>query len=141
MKKFLIVLVVVLMFAASFLLVRLAIDYNADSINQSKWQSRAALSYLRGKIKQYHEATGEFPSSLSEMEVYIVGKTGERWGPNKEFLSSDHGDGRESTVLDGKGGWYYNRETGEMRINLTGPLKDYLKHYYRLDRNERPCDW
>ena len=79
--------------------------------------------------------------AIVEMEAYFVNKTGEHWGPSKEWISSDDGDRRESGALDGSGGWYYNRETGELRVNLNRPLKDYAKHYYRLDRNERPCDW
>jgi hypothetical protein len=130
--------VAVLAFAACFLAVRFAM---ADPIDKSKWSSELSLSYLREQIRQYHEATGEFPSSLAQMKARFVGKPGERWGPDKEWLSTDKGSGRESNVLDGSGGWYYNKETGELRINLNKPLKSYLKHYYRRDRNERPCDW
>jgi type II secretory pathway pseudopilin PulG len=136
--SFFVVLIVVLVFVASFFLVRYS---TADSINQNKWQSETALSYLRDKIRQYHQVTGEFPSSLAEMENYFVRKTGERWGPSMEYISAGQGSKRESAVLDGSGGWYYSRETGELRINLTGPLKSYFRYYYRQDRNEQPCDW
>jgi type II secretory pathway pseudopilin PulG len=141
MKKVPLVFVIpvaVLAFAASFLVVRLAM---ADPINQSKLSSELSLSYLREQIRQYHETTGEFPSSLAQMKARFVGKQGERWGPDREWLSTDKGNERESSVLDGSGGWYYNKETGELKINLNKPLKSYLKHYCRRDRNERPCDW
>jgi hypothetical protein len=141
MKKVPLVLVIpvaLLALAGSFLVVRFAL---ADPINQCKLSSEMSLSYLREQIKQYHERTGKFPSSLAQMKARFVGKPGERWGPDKEWLSTDKGNGRESNVLDGSGGWYYNQETGELRINLNQPLKSYLNHYYRRDRNERPCDW
>jgi hypothetical protein len=130
--------VAVLAFAAGFLAIRFA---TADPIYQVKWNSELSLSYLREQIRQYHETTGEFPPSLAQMKAGFVAEPGERWGPDKEWLSTDKGNGRESSVLDGRGGWYYNQETGELRINLDKPLKSYLKHYYRRDRNERPCDW
>jgi len=80
----LLVLVVVLASAASFLLVRYGL---ADPINQSKWNSQLALSYLRGKIKEYHETTGEFPASLvglhpgtcASMRFGVSGRVGGHW--------------------------------------------------------------
>jgi hypothetical protein len=141
MKKVRLILVIavaMLAFVGSFLVVRFAL---ADPINQCKLSSEMSLSYLREQIRQYHEATGAFPSSLAQMKARFVGKPGERWGPDKEWLSTDQGNARESSVLDGSGGWYYNKETGELRLNLKQSLKHYLKHYYRRDRNERPCDW
>ena len=38
-------------------------------------------------------------------------------------------------------GFYYNPNTGEVKVNLLNPLKYYLKYYFRRDRNDIPAEW
>ena len=43
--------------------------------------------------------------------------------------------------LDGNGGWYYDSKTGEVRVNLIAPLKEYFLFYFEKDKNEIPAEW
>ena len=47
----------------------------------------------------------------------------------------------EYSVLSGEGGLFYNRNIGEIKINLTKPVKYYKKFYFAKYRNEIPSDW
>jgi hypothetical protein len=139
-RSILLACIVVLAFPVTFFLIRYP---GADPHIKEKRASLMSLADLREKITYYHKAVGQFPSSLAQMEAYFVDHpgAGRGWRPSKEHISMWDGNGRESAVLDGRGGWYYNGETGEVRINLNKCLKGYFKHYYRLDRYDRPCDW
>ncbi len=48
---------------------------------------------------------------------------------------------KEYDVLNGEGGWYYNKETGEVKLNITKPVKDYVQAYVGEIGNEIPSDW
>jgi hypothetical protein len=61
--------------------------------------------------------------------------------PFDEYISNENGETKESATLDNKGGWYYNKDTGEVKLNLTKPLKSYLPFYFGPYRNEVPSEW
>ena len=61
--------------------------------------------------------------------------------PNKEYISSEEGSDQEHNTLNGKGGWYYNKETGVLVININKPLKSCFKKYYYRNRNQIPSEW
>ena len=46
-----------------------------------------------------------------------------------------------SNELNGKGGLYYNKETGEVRVNVTKPLKHYFIFYFGEERNDVAAEW
>ena len=60
---------------------------------------------------------------------------------SKETISCAKGNSNEYNILNGKGGFYYNNKTGEVRINLTQPLSDYFLIYIGGKGEEIPADW
>jgi hypothetical protein len=116
-------------------------DYNNNS-KRVEW-TILSLQGARGGVIVFKERNGRFPDSLEELIDY-GGKNPEANiypGPVQELISNEKGNKSESRVLDGSGGIYYNNVTGEVRINLTKPLKDYLKYYFSHNRNEVPSEW
>ena len=51
----------------------------------------------------------------------------------KEHISSEDGNGKETDAIDGTGGYYYNKVTGQVRINPTMPVRYYLGPTIRED--------
>jgi hypothetical protein len=47
----------------------------------------------------------------------------------------------EFDKLNDKGGYYYDKNTGVLKINYTKPVKDYLKFYFGQYSNEIPSEW
>jgi len=43
--------------------------------------------------------------------------------------------------LNGKGGFYYDPNTGELRLNLTEPVKHYVPGYKGRYADEIPSSW
>ena len=43
--------------------------------------------------------------------------------------------------LNGSGGWFYDQETGTVKVNLTQPVKTYIDAYVGLLGQEVPSDW
>ena len=94
------------------------------------------LALSRTNIRLFAEKNGKFPDSLHELNEY------KKQFPvtPKEFIAGKS-DPSEHSVLDGKGGLYYNSKTGELKLNLLRPLKSYWRFYLGEKRNEVPADW
>lgn len=139
MKKVLITVIAIVVFILSFILVRyFRVNPHQFYLNST----HLSLVYLRGHIDSYKEETGEYPESLLEMKQYFEGKPDYSYrNPNKEHISSQEGSEQESDILNGEGGWYYDKETGEIAININKPLKDCFGYYYYSNRNEIPSEW
>jgi len=108
--------------------------------------TKGRLFFAREKIKEFKNSHKRYPSSLKELERYILqdpGIAGQGYGDNffVEGYSDPKGNTRKVNILDGKGGWYYNKEAGEIRVNLTKPVKYYIKFYFGKHRNEIPSEW
>ena len=101
------------------------------------------LVSIRAGIKEFKEEVGRYPNSLAEMSKYGEEhpETSLKKTLGAEFISDTKGNTQEHPALDGKGGWHYNKETGEVKVNLTEPLKHYLQSYFGPDRNEIPSHW
>lgn len=107
------------------------------------------LRRARANVEWFKEQTGRLPISLAEIKEYA--EDNPETGQNvysvlrnrlcTEFYSDIKGNSKEYDVLNGKSGWYYNNTTGEVRINLTRPVKFYLKFYFGEKRNQVPADW
>ena len=139
MKKVVFCIVAVIVFVFTFILIR----YFSVNPYQLRLSSTCvSLVHLRGSLKHYKEEVGEFPESLTEMEQHYDGHDSYSFKLNKEYISSyEEGSNQEFNTLNGKGGWYYNKETGEIVINIDKPLKSCFDHYYYSNRNEVPADW
>ena len=61
---------------------------------------------------------------------------------HKECITSASGNSMEYIELNGHGGFYYNFNTGEVKLNVIKPLKEYLWLYFLAKNgNEIPSDW
>lgn len=86
---------------------------------------------------------GRYPLSLYEINQYAKNnqKAGFRIKPFREHLSHSKGNANDYHVLNGKQGWYYDPNTGEVKVNLTKPVKHYMWFYFGKERNEIPANW
>lgn len=105
--------------------------------------SRARLNVIRAMTKSFNEEKHRYPSSLKELKQYSVAINPDDdvdvWF--LEVITNSTGVIKESEVLDGQGGLYYNNKTGELRWNITKPIKYYWKFYYGVGRNDVPSSW
>lgn len=105
--------------------------------------ARIMLTFSRRSIRLFAEQNGRFPDSLYELLEY--GKKFPdkiKWSfPPSESISGKSSNSREHFVLDGTGGLYYNPKTGELKLNLTKPLKAYWRFYFGKERDKVPADW
>ena len=113
----------------------LLIDINNSYRSKLRIQ-KTNLAMSRTNIRLFAEQNGRFPDSLHELNEY------KKQFPvtPKEFIAGKS-DPSEHSVLDGKGGLYYNSKTGELKLNLMRPLKSYWRFYLGEKRNEVPADW
>lgn len=105
--------------------------------------TRVFLEITKSRIKEYKEKRGEWPVSLSELAVFSKENSNDKaiFPLYGEVISSRKGNSLEKEILDGSGGWYYNKSTGDVKINLTKPVRIYLKLYFGQYRNNIPSDW
>ncbi len=118
-----------------------------NNIRHSYWMrikaTRTKLLLGKRSIHLFFKHNSRFPKSLDELYEY-----GDKF-PNKiqwmvtpeETISKKRPDSSEHSILDGTGGLYYNPENGELKVNLTKPLKSYFRFYFGEKRNEVPSDW
>lgn len=138
MKKVIISVVAVVVFILSFVLVRY---FSVNPYKKRILWTRVSLNLLRGGIESYKNEVGEFPGSLSEMKDYYDNHDSYTFKLRNEYISCEEGLSKEYSLLNGEGGWYYNKETGEITVNIDKPLKDCFEHYYYSNRNEIPSEW
>lgn len=113
----------------------LLIDINNSYRSKLRMQ-KTNLAMSRTNIRLFAEQNGRFPDSLHELNEYKK----EFPVTPKEFIAGKS-DPSEHSVLDGKGGLYYNSKTGELKLNLVRPMKSYWRFYLGKKRNEVPADW
>ena len=92
------------------------------------------------KFKVYKK---RYPESIQELRKYVAEKQEDK---SLELIYTDFKKNKQSIVnefdtLNDRGGYYYNKATGEVRVNLTKPVKQYLKCYGGIYRDEVPAEW
>jgi hypothetical protein len=137
-RPFLVLLIVSLVPTLGLILA-LNIDHSYRSTIRG---TRLTLMFTRRSIQLFAEQNGRFPDSLGELNEY--GKKSPKqiqwYFPAKESIAGK-ANSREHAVLDGTGGLYYDRKTGELKLNLTKPLKSYWRFYVGKSRNDVPANW
>jgi len=132
------VLIVLIIIGLLYILI-----YAITSEDSSIRSTKVFLAVGRGHINGFKKHKGRYPNSLAELEQYIV--QNQELGFKKlsfiEYYSDPKGNSQEFDLLNGEGGWYYNKKTGEVKLNLTKPVKCYLRFYFGKYRNEVPSDW
>lgn len=138
LKKFIFVAVVILVIGV-VIIVKVNQSFYWDCIRTTKTN----LMFSRKSIRLFAEQNGRFPKSLVELNEY-----GKKYRDKiqlycipSESISKSSPDYSEHSVLDGTGGLFYNPETGELKANLTKPLKHYCRFYFGEKRNEIPSTW
>jgi hypothetical protein len=105
--------------------------------------TRFFLSVIRRDVNDYKEKIGKYPPSLKDAVEY--NKKNKLFPVLNEFYfdfnSESHANIPEYNELNNKGGYYYNKETGEARLNLTKPVKKYFMFYFGTRSNEIPAEW
>lgn len=101
--------------------------------------TQALLYVTRSGIKTFYEMNGRYPESINEFRQWSRGGA---WDKMIVDLTSD----KQSVVpeyrkLNDKGGYYYDPNTGEIRLNLTRPVQEYLKFYSGRYKDQIPSSW
>ena len=116
--------------------------YTSSDIKRIGW-TMAMLSKARSDLKEYYDQKGSYPNTLEELAQF--GKNNPNSGVKpklpKEYISQKMGCPFEYNSLNGKGGWYYDNATGDIRVNVTVPVKNYFKLYFGEERNQIPAEW
>jgi hypothetical protein len=127
---------IVVLVTVPLVLVWVKNEYHWNTLRSQYWN----LSFSRRSIGLYAEQNGKFPDSLDEFNQY-----GSKF-PNKIYWYCHPKDlitenSAEHSVLDGTGGLYYDPNNGNLKLNLTKPLKSYWIFYFGIKRNDVPADW
>jgi len=132
-------------YAVLFILVLLALLVTVAFIwYQSKCENRIrsnriVLSMTRRGINTFYELNGRYPNSIDEFRQWSIGGA---WDKMIVDLTSDkQSEVPEYRQLNDKGGYYYDPNTGEIRLNLTRPVKEYLKLYSGRYQDDVPSSW
>lgn len=129
---------VLIALALSLLLIAIY-DWPVDRLEQRVRGTRLYLSAMRTSIAAFSEMNGRYPHSLQELwdwygsaapDVVPVG-----------FKVEKRENVAEYRQLNGKGGFYYDPNTGEVRLNLTEPVKNYFPGYKGKYADEIPSSW
>ena len=100
------------------------------------------LSILRTDIQFFVEQNCRYPHSLDEFRLWSQAHGGRIWDKMYVDLNSEkQTDVPDYRELNDKGGYYYDPNTGEIRLNLTRPVKEYLPGYRGRFRNDIPSSW
>ncbi len=104
---------------------------------------RLKVFLVRSKIDNFYNVEGRYPNTLRELEEYIKNTSEPEVNiiSFKEYISNPEGIEAESDVLNGEGGWYYDKTKGELRLNIVQPIKYYKKFYFGKYRSDIPSDW
>ncbi len=116
--------------------------YTSSSTKRLGW-TMAMLGKTRTDLNKYHDLKGSYPRTLAELTQFGMNNpnSGIKSKLPKEYISQKTGCPLEHDSLDGKGGWYYDNAVGDIRVNVTVPVKNYFKLYFGEERNQVPSEW
>ena len=114
--------------------------------------AKHSLYVARKSIEWYKTQTGNYPLHLSKIQEYAEGNSLSNRDPNtvrlfkhdshKECITSFSGNSVEYNELNGQGGFFYDSNTVEVKLNITKPLKEYFwLFFFAKNYNEIPADW
>ena len=130
-----------------FILIFMVFFFVFDKYNRKCYDKcvfiSATLGDVRKRIDLFHNINGRYPVSLGEFRQ-VSSKYPYSLSIERMFVNLTSGmqkDVPEYRELNNQGGYYYNPETGEIRFNLTKPVKEYLPFYFGRFRNHIPSEW
>ncbi len=105
-------------------------------------ETKVYIKVVRRDIKFFFENNGKYPDSLDEFRRHVQKHGILIW----EKMYVDLKLEKQSAVpefreLNDKGGYYYNPNSGEIRLNLTRSVKEYLPRYRGRFKDEVPSSW
>lgn len=104
--------------------------------------TRVYLGATRESIQAFYEYKGRYPDSLDEFRRCAQAGGSGVWEKMLVDLTSDRqSDVPEYRELNDKGGYYYDPNSGEIRLNLTRPVSEYFKWYRGPLKDEVPSSW
>lgn len=128
------------LFALLFVLivVYVRVEYDSKCNNRIK-VIKVYLGATRKTIQIFFENNGRYPDSFNEFRKWNRGSV---WDKMIVDLTSDkQSEVPEYRQLNDKGGYYYDPNTGEVRLNLTRPVKEYFKRYNGRYKDQIPSSW
>jgi hypothetical protein len=123
--------------------IHLSYRNNEDCYKRYILPTKHALDVSRANVKKYKEVAGNFPEIRNGKFVLETSRHEIEFDqlPIKEYISDKKGNDNIIDVLNNKGGWIYDSNTGEIHLNLTHPVKKYFRFYYGRYCNEIPSNW
>jgi len=94
------------------------------------------LKTMRTAIEIYYKENNQFPASIMDIRPYIASDK-----MYVDLTSEKQSEVPEYRQLNDKGGYYYDPNKGEVRLNLTRPVKEYLKRYNSRYKDQIPSSW
>jgi len=124
-----------------FILVAFAVYVSYQTQHEKRIEATIVyLKALRTSIQVFYNYNGLYPDSLDEFRQWQ--HAGDIWQKMYVDLTSEkQSDIPEYRELNDKGGYYYDPNSGEIRLNLTRPVKEYLKWYVGRFKDEVPSSW
>ena len=142
MKNISYTFIIIVTLALMLVVFAVKVEYNNRCTNRI-----AVIKILLGSIRKsnqaFRERNGRYPESLNELRRYIRNKRGDLRAPSMyvDLNSERQSDVPEYRQLNDKGGYYYDPNSGEIRLNMTRPVKEYLKWYSGSYKDQIPSSW
>ena len=103
---------------------------------------KSGLWNLRMAIKLVHHNNGQYPDSLAQVLSSMRQGDSGNWDRFHVDLTSDRQEAiPEYRELNSKGGYFYDPNSGEIRLNLTQPVRVYLPRYTGKYADRIPAEW
>ena len=99
------------------------------------------LELNRYFIEDFKNTTGDYPESISDVNDVALAEAGTKVAFSDEYISDANGNCSFHDRLNGQGGWFYDPNTGEVKVNLTEPVEYYIPNYPGEYRNQVPASW
>ena len=102
--------------------------------------TRAMLFTHRREFNMFLDLKGHYPQSLNEFWRDIRGE----YASKKHYIAfkyQSESNVKEYRELNGQGGYYYNPDTGDIKLNFTKPVKEYFFWYGGKYADEIPSFW
>jgi len=106
-------------------------------------RTNAMLKHLRTCVHIFATENGRYPGSLDELRRFVkdVGGKDSWFYMYVDLTSPEQSEVPEYRQFNDKGGYYYDPNTGEVRLNLTRPVKEYLPRYRGRFKDQIPSSW
>jgi hypothetical protein len=126
------------------LVLLLFVEYAWDEICRTQiGRTQASLLIVRQCIKEYKETNGRYPKNIEELRQYL--KNDPNFKPLDslyvDFKSTKQSNFQTYSEINGKGGYYYDANSGDIRVNLTEPVGHYFFFYGGSLKDEIPVKW